>query len=529
MPSERSYDGNPDWRGAGQVGNALADLGEMPSVSPVDGRVMGWYAVTRPEDVLKERGHLTQQSHEWRSVPLRERVQAVHRLRVELERRSEPLARTLSQETGKPIVESFGAEVLGAVRALAWLEQNAGRVLKPVRLSSRRRQEWEPYGVIGLLTPWNYPLFLSLPSIATALVAGNTVLWKPSELGLASAHAIQEVVRAAGLGAQVRMVAGDYRVGEATVDADCDKYVLIGGVSTGRAVLEKLGRRLRPAVAELSGADPFIVLADADVCTAARAAVWARTVGAGQTCMAPKRIYVANSVVRPFVEECETRLRALRIGDPLSRETEVGPLRTEELRQTADELVDDAVSKDAHLAWGGRPVPSPGFYWQPALLTDCHAATRVMQEDVFAPILAICPISSPGEAIALANESPFGLTASVWTTDARQGMAIARELRGGVRCVNDVLLPAAEPDTPFGGSGQSGFGRVRGVAGLMEMVQPVVYDSGPRAWEPRMNLEPYQPATLDIVRAAIQLAGQRGAGRLKGAAAMLKAISRYRR
>jgi acyl-CoA reductase-like NAD-dependent aldehyde dehydrogenase len=433
----------------------------------------------------------------------------------------------LCREIGKPVVEVYGGELLPTLRALAWLERHAGPALAPQRLRrfpSSRMLEWEPYGVVGLISPWNYPLFLTLPIIAAALAAGNTVLWKPSELALAASQAVFGVIQAAGLAEVVRMLPGGPALGEAVVDAGCDKYVLVGSARTGRRVLERLGSRLTPAVAELSGVDPMIVCGDADVETAARSAAWARVSGAGQTCMSPRRLLVHEGVYPRFLEACREVLRSVRLGDPEDPRTELGPLRTEELRRAAAEAVEEAVAGGARRLCGGRPCGGTGFYLQPALLADCEWDMRAFREDLFAPVLAVRPVRSVEEAVEAAKNSPYALTASVWTRSRARGREIARALRGGVVSVNDVLLPGADPETPFGGSGASGYGRTRGEAGLREMVRPRVADEGPAEWVPRRHLFPYRPGTLSILSAltAREAAGGtlerlRTVGRLYGA------------
>lgn len=502
---------------------------ELHSVSPVDGSLVGSYRVTAPGEVPLLLRRLRKQQERWRETPVRERVAKLRALRVRMADRAPDLAGILGREAGRPVVESYGAEILPTLNALEWLERNAGRVLAPERLKRwpPRVQEWEPYGVVGLLSPYNYPLFLSVPAIGAALAAGNAVLWKPSELAPGVSKLIHDLLQECGLGQCVQMVVGGPEQGEAVVEAGCDKYVLVGGVETGRRVLSRLGRLLKPAVAELSGVDPMVVCADANLELAADAAVWARIVGAGQTCMGPKRILVERPAYEHFTQLVLQRVRSLRVGEPLDPSTEVGPLRTEKAREHAQHLVQDAVSRGARLLWGGDVPDLGGCYLTPTLLTDCTDAMRLFQEDLLAPVLALSPVDDTEEAVERARGCAFALTASVWTRDRRRGERLARRLPGGVVSINDVILGAADGGTPFGGGGDSGYGRTRGAAGLREMVRPRVLDTGPPERLPRRHYFPYRAGTLEILKGLTAL---KGAGSRANALQMLaRAVARYGR
>lgn len=511
---------------------AFENLTELPSVSPVDGRIMGWYPVVRTDRLPALVERLAAEGTGWGRQPLQRRLRFLRELRARLVEAAEPLARTIARETGKPIVEVYGAEILSTLRQLEWLERNAGRVLAPEvlqRFPRKRVIQGAPHGVVGMLSPWNYPLFLSLPTIAAALVAGNTVLWKPSELALATAHAIMALFDGTSAKALVQLAGGGPDVGAALLRSGCDKYVFIGSSTTGKTVLETLGALLKPAVAELSGVDPMIVCDDADVDLAARSAVWGRVCGSGQTCMAPRRIYVQRPSYEAFLERARRHLQSLRLGDPLDEHTEVGPLRTARALDFAEQVIDDALLQGGRLVCGGRAVSGAGFFFEPTLLADCNELMRVFRSDVFAPILAVAPYASDEEALTRANAVPEMLTGSVWTGNPRRGAQIADRLRAGVVSVNEVVLPSAAPDVPFGGSGRSGYGRMRGAAGLREMVQPKVIDSGPPRFWPRLHLFPYRAGTLGILQASVGSASAEGMGRLHAVRRLSTAVARYQR
>ncbi|MGV3720009.1 MAG: aldehyde dehydrogenase family protein [Actinomycetota bacterium] len=509
----------------------LGALAELPSVSPVDGRIIGWFPTMRPERVAETVQCLRRENEEWSRSSMRERVGVTSEIRRALGARADELAAVLARETGKPIAEAYGAEILPTLHSLRWLERNAARVLGDAplqRMFRSRRLSWQPWGTIGLISPWNYPLFLSLPIIAAALAAGNTVCWKPSEQALAASQAVMELLESTSAWPLVRMAPGGADVGQALLAADCNKYVLIGGADMGRSALMELGRRGRPAVAELSGVDPMLVCEDADLEAAARAAVWARLVGGGQTCMAPRRLFVHRLRYDGFLQRCAHHLRRVRVGDPSEPTTELGPLRSHASLEAACSAVEDALSRGARLLVGGDHPERNSLYFAPTLLADCTEEMAVFQRDVFGPILAVTSVANDAEAVERANGGPTALTASVWSRSRGRGESVARQLRAGVVSVNDVLLPGAQADAPFGGQGGSGYGRVRGAAGLREMAQPRVTDLGPTSFWPRRHLFPYQPGALDILRAATRQAASDGLEKARAGVEMIAAIRRYR-
>ena len=358
--------------------------------------------------------------------------------------------------------------------------------------------------MVGILGTWNYPLFLNLVSICQALAAGNTVVWKPSELALSSALEIQRLLTAAGFAPGVVAIAfGDAETGRALTQADCDKYVFTGGVQTGRAILAELARFGKPSVMELSGNDAFLVCSDAPLELAARSAVWGRVSNAGQSCVAPQRFYVVRSVYEPFLRRVKAHLQRLR-------QEELTPLRTAAARQRCHRLVRDAIEQGARLLHGGDfDSEQPGFFYTPTLLADCEDGMAVMHEDLFGPVIAVCPVEDEREAVERANADPLALGASVWTRDLRRGALLASQLRVGLVSVNEALLDAADPAIPFGGMRASGFGKQRAAQGLEEfVVRKVVALHAPGG--ARRHLFPYFPAACDLLRAAARLRGTRG-------------------
>ena len=443
-------------------------------------------------------------AREWAKRTPNERGAALLRLRDLLAKQSDSIARTVSEEIGKPLQEAYGAEVLSSLRALNWLVRAAPKALAERKIPGSRGafQQAVPVGVVGVIGTWNYPIYLNLTAIAWALAAGNAVVWKPSELANDSACALASLFEAAGL--PVFTVTGGAETGRELCNAGCDKIAFTGGTATGRAILSELAKTETPAVMELSGHDAMLVCADADAALAARSAVWGRISNAGQSCVAPCRIYVVSAVYETFLAECRREMEGLKPG------TDYGPLRTESLRHRSHAMVKDAIGRGARLLIGGYCLPDEeGFYYAPALLADCRAGMVLMEQDFFGPVLAVCPVADEAEGVAQANRSEMGLGATIWTRDVRKALQIARDINAGTISINDVLLDAAEPNLPFGGLGESGFGKQRGIAGLEEFIiwkTITPHKSGGS----RRHLFPYRPATLPILRGLIALQTAQG-------------------
>lgn len=443
-------------------------------------------------------------SNQWATTALPERVQILQNLYSILANDAKAFAITLSEEVGRPVQESLGAEVIPSLEALQFLIRSAKGLLKPHAIRHSKAQVFpEPYGVIGLIGTWNYPLFLNIVPICQALLAGNCVVWKPSELALLSAQKMFSLFRSAGVPEGVfEMVLGGKEVGRLLTQSDCDKYVFTGSVPTGRAILAEVAQAGKPCVMELSGNDAFIVCADAPLEVAACSAVWGRVCNAGQSCISPQRFYVVESVYDSFLLRVESEIRGLK------RE-ELTPLRTKAARDHCHHLVEKAVRQGARCCVGGAfDANEVGFFYPPTLLAECEDHFDVMREDLFAPIIAVCPVRNEAEAIERANEATLGLGASIWTRDLGRGKALAQKLKVGLVSLNEVLLDAAHPAIPFGGMKQSGFGKQRGALGFEEFVVRKVV-SNHSVKKSRKHLFPYLKATEDLLLMWISVRYQR--------------------
>ena len=478
------------------------------SYNPRNGRPVGTYPVTGEADVFCAVEGARTLASAWAARTVEERADALSRVRDSIVHDEGELTRLVCDEIGKPAQDAVGADMLALVLGLDWQIKNGPRLLAPRRIAGERRARLEavPYGVMGVIGTWNYPLLLDGAAVAGALLAGNAVVWKPSELATACASRLFGHFERAGL--PVALIPGDGRTGRALCQSAIDKLAFTGGAPTGRAILAQLAPRGIPSVMELSGNDALIVCADADVYAAAKAAVWARICNAGQSCVSPQRLYVASCAYAGFVSTCERVLSDLRPGG------DYGPLRTDSLRGRVHSLVTEALAHGAVLRAGGNCIEGAeyenGFYYTPTLLTDVDNQMPIMREDFFGPVLCVQSVPDEAAAIMLANDSDMGLGASVWTRNVERGLALASQLKAGVVTVNmETLMTGARPALPFGGMGASGWGRQRGAAGLEEFAQwrTVCWQGSPGA---QRHTFPYRDATLPILRGVLALKTARG-------------------
>jgi acyl-CoA reductase-like NAD-dependent aldehyde dehydrogenase len=490
---------------------SISETERFSSLNPATGEVIGSYPQTDSETIRACVQAARSAGQDWAALPVMKRLEPLRRLCELLSVHSAAVAKAISAEIGKPLQESLGAEVLPSVEALRWLQKNAPRLLQPIQQKSRTVTR-EPYGVVGVIGTWNYPLYLDLTTIAWAIAAGNTVVWKPSELASGVACVLYQLFQESGLPEGVVILAtGDGRAGRALAQSGCDKIAFIGSVQTGQQILSELSRLGIPSVMELSGNDAFIVLEDAPLDLAAQSAVWGRVCNTGQSCVAPQRFYVTTAVYEEFLNRTLTHLRRLRIG----MGEEVGPLRSFRLRQIVESLVQDAVDRGARLLAGGFSLNDrPGFFYAPTLLADCRDDMPVMRESFFGPVIAVCRVEDEREAVRCANADLMGLAASVWTQNEARGRRIARQIRAGLVSINDTLLDAGDPSVGFGGFGRSGFGKMRGEAGLREMYIEKVVSSRPVRGA-RRHLFPYRETTLPLLTALIGWKARQGEARLR--------------
>ncbi|HTK75653.1 MAG TPA: aldehyde dehydrogenase family protein [Gemmataceae bacterium] len=411
----------------------------------------------------------------WAARPIRERLRFVRTLRHSLVDDADELTAAIHRELGRPPHEALASDVLPFADACRFLEREAERLLKPRKVSLRSRPIWlwgqrdtiyrRPHGVVAVIGTWNYPVFLNGVQMAQALVAGNGVVWKPSEVSTASAPVLHGLFLRAGFPPDlVQLLPSSREYGPALAEADIDHVVFTGSAATGQKLATKLGERLVSSTLELSGCDAMFVLPDADVEMAAKAAWFGMTANNGQTCIAVRRAFVAREIYPAFVESLQKQVAA------------AAPMRlaTEGQIKQADRLVKDAEQQGARVLQPAAGPLTDARTTLPRVVADATPAMALNREDCFAPLLAVLPVLDADDAVEQAEKCWYGLGASLFTADPSRATEFAGRIRSGMLTVNDVIVPTAHPATPFGGRGRSGWGVTQGPDGLIGMTVPQV-------------------------------------------------------
>jgi acyl-CoA reductase-like NAD-dependent aldehyde dehydrogenase len=453
----------------------------IASVNPATGETLREMACATEEQVRDAVLRARAAQPAWFALGVHKRAKVLREFQFRLHDKKSDIAAALTREAGKPYVEALTTEVLVVLDSARFYVENAHSLLRDEHLSHGNLAMKtkagcivrEPYGVIGIISPWNYPLSTPATESLAALVAGNAVVVKPSEFTSLIALELAALLHSAGVPKDIfQVLVGDGSAGAALLNADVDKLVFTGSVATGKRIGKAAGERLLPVVLELGGKDPMVVLEDADVDVASSGAVWGAFMNAGQTCLSVERCYVHRSIYESFVEACVTKAKQLRVGAGNDPQTDMGPMIHERQLRIVEEQVEDAKAHGARAHTGGKRLPElgPNFY-APTVLTDVTHEMRIMREETFGPVLPIMPFDSEEEAVALANDSEFGLAASIWTRDRGRGEALARRLNAGTVQINDAVSCFGISEAPHGGVKSSGIGRTHGRFGLDEMVR----------------------------------------------------------
>ncbi len=497
----------------------------LESFNPATGELVGSVATITPDQVQGVVDDVARIQPAWAELALGDRGRYMRHTAEALLEEIDEIAELLVSEQGKPRAEAYTMELLPTVDALRWVAKQGPKILaeEKVRMSQaflaskKSRFTYEPIGVVGVIAPWNYPWSIPFGEVAIALMAGNGVVLKPASLTPLLGEAIARVFEKGGLPeGLLRVVHGGGMVGDALARSSVGKIFFTGSVEVGRKVGEVCAQNLKGSVLELGGKDPMIVCADAELGNAISGAVWGGFANAGQTCSGIERVYVVRKIAEPFIEGVIAESERLRLGDPMQWETEIGPMTSQDQYEIVVELIEDALASGAEKRCGG-PAELAGLsgkFVAPTVLTGVTHEMRIMREEVFGAVLPIVVVEDEQEAIELANDSQFGLGASVWTKDRQKGERIARRLESGMVWINDHSFSHGACQCAWGGVKDSGVGRSHSKFGFYECV-----NIKQNSWEPGLTRDfwwhPYDRTLGEAVRASAKLLYGRGATRTR--------------
>ncbi len=500
-------------------------MGTLESFNPATGELVGTVETITPKQVQAVVDDVAEVQPFWAQLSLRDRARYMRKAADVLVEDMEDVASLLTREQGKPLAESYVMEVVPTIDALRWCANAGPKILADEKIpypqaflkTKRSHFSYEPLGVVGVIAPWNYPWSIPFGEVAIALMAGNGVVLKPASLTPLLGERIQKVFDDAGFPeGLVRTVHGGGAIGQALCEASTQKIFFTGSVEVGRKVGEICAQRLKGSVLELGGKDPQIVCADADLANAVSGCVWGGFANSGQTCSGIERTYVVESVAEPFLEGVQREAERLTVGDPLDWETEIGPMVSADQAEIVTGLVDDALSSGADRVSGG-PREVPGFsgrFIAPTVLAGVEDEMRIMKEEIFGPVVPVIVVKDEAEAVERANDSNFGLGASVWTKDRAKGERIARRIESGMVWINDHSYSHGALQCSWGGVKESGLGRSHSKFGFYECVNIKLI-----AWEPGLTRDfwwqPYDETLGTALRSSTRLLYGRDGTRLK--------------
>ena len=453
---------------------------EIVSIDPSTGEENGRVPLMDAAEVTGavSRGRDAQPA--WAKLSYQERGHFILRAREIVLEQLEEIAKQISRETGKPITEAISMEIVPTLDLMHYFASNTKKLLDRSRIGLGQYNlmarssyiVYKPLGVVGIISPWNFPWATPLDEVVMALMGGNAVVVKPSEFTPLTALKIEDIFKQAQLpDGLVQIVTGDGSTGAALVDAGVNKIMFTGSVNTGKRVAETAAKHLTPVVLELGGKDPMIVLDDANLENAARAALWGAFCNSGQACASIERCYVHETIADKFIDLVVKETEVLKQDKASTDAIDVGAMTNERQLLIVEDHVGDALARGAIVRTGGHRLNiSDGWFHEPTVVTDVDHSMKLMRDETFGPVLPIMTFKTDEEAVRLANDSIYGLTASVFTGDIARGKRLAEQIDAGTVMVNEVVYTHAVAQTPWGGVKQSGYGRTHGRLGLLEMV-----------------------------------------------------------
>src|SRR4051812_48536345 len=499
--------------------NGQATREDIAVENPATGQVIATVPDQSADEVkeIAAKGRAAQPG--WEALGFAGRARVMRRAQKWLLDNAERVIETIVSETGKTYEDAQLAEISYGANAFGFWAKNAERYLTDERVKSSSlfvkgkalKLRYAPLGLIGVIGPWNYPLTNSFGDCIPALMAGNAVVLKPSEVTPLTSLLMAEALRECGLPEHVFQVAtGRGETGQALID-EVDGVMFTGSTRTGKKVMERAAQTLTPVSLELGGKDPMIVLADADVERAANAAAYYSMQNGGQTCISIERVYVEAPIYDDFVARVSEKVGALRQGAPGGpRSGGVGGITIPPQLETISRHVEDARTAGAKVLVGGHARTDKGQYYEPTVLVDVDHSMTAMTEETFGPTLPIMKVESADEAVRLANDSPFGLSASVWTKDAARGEEVARRVEAGAGCVNDASLNYVALELPMGGWKDSGMGHRHGAGGIRKYARQQSLLITRLAPKKDLHMFPYKARTTGLIAKSLKLLYGRG-------------------
>ena len=504
-----------------RVASKRSTNGKLKSFNPRTGEVMREISTTPVGDVAEIVAQARKVQPEWAAIPPAGRGRYLREVAHNIYDRMDDVIETVSAEAGKSRHEAFLFEVMAAINLITYMSrlgdkalrpEKVGRLAGPLLYGSRSRIEWRPFGVVGAITPWNYPITNCLLAFLGALVAGNTVVVKPSEVTPACGALVGELFDPLPSGV-FSIIQGGGDVGAALVDAPCDKISFIGSAPTGRLICAAAAKHLTPVVMELGGQDAAIICDDADLDVASSGVVWGSFFNAGQTCCSVERVFVDDSVADEFEQLVTQKASQIELG---AGENEMGSLTFSKQLDIVQRHVNDAVKKGARVLVGGPEAAiknEKGTLWYPpTVLADVGTDMDVVKEETFGPVVTITRVRDEEEAVWRSNDEGVNLTASVWTKSKDKGTTIIKQLRAGALGVNDHGVLPGFAWAPWGGAGESGYGRLNGVIGIREMAIPTHVAEALSPTMKKMIWYPYNREQESLLKGMAKLMGARGIG-----------------
>jgi len=444
---------------------------ELKTINPATEEVIDTYQIMTKEQINEKTRKAQNAFLDW-NKDIHKRADHIHDFAQELRKSKEELARAMTKEMGRPIKDAR-PEVEKCAWVMDYFADNGKAFITDEVVNTDARKSsvtFEPLGVVGSIMPWNFPYWQALRFAAPSLMAGNTIVLKPASATMGCGIEIEKAFRRSGVPDGVfQTIVGDSSIANILIDSeDINAVTFTGSVTAGGIVAQRATSQIKKCVLELGGSDPFIVCKDADIEKASTGAVKGRFINNGQSCIASKRFIIVKDIANEFIEKFVQKTEKLKVGDPLSENTDLGPIVNASGLKTIDSQVKDSVKEGAEILTGGEQIGSKGYFYKPTILKNVSTNMRVAQEEVFGPAAAVMVAEDEMEAVRLANDSQYGLGASIWTQDLDKAENLSRKIRSGIVTVNNVVI--SDPRVPFGGVKKSGFGRELSRYGMLEFV-----------------------------------------------------------